>query len=42
MCKSCKKLIGKARYNNNTEKIKETNKEWREANPEAMQAARIG
>lgn len=40
MCRSCKKLVSRARYIKNPEKVKEVTKKWREANPEAMQAAR--
>lgn len=40
MCKACKKMLSKERYEHNTEKVKQINKKWREAHPEAMDRAR--
>ena len=40
MCKACKKELSSLRYKDKKEEIKQTNKLWRESNPEAMQRAR--
>ena len=40
MCKACKKAISSLRYKDKKEEIKQTNKLWRESNPEAMAKAR--